>query len=91
MYGEKMSENKHPIRYCVQDNDDGPVAYCYNEKDATDIVKGLNYVNGIDPVVEVESNGYNRFAYEDMRQYHPADPSLALLIVSQLMLGLFEK
>jgi len=81
-------DNIHPIRYCVMDNDNGPLAYVYDEKIAIDIVKGMNHIHGIDHEVELEQKGFCRFAYEDMRQY-PADGHLPPMIMAQLALGFF--
>jgi hypothetical protein len=75
-----------PIRYCIMDNDNGPVAYCYHDQDAIMIITGLNLVFKIDPIAEVNANGYNRFAYEDISQYK-ADPALPALIKMQLDAG----
>lgn len=82
------SKNLHPIRYCVMDNDNGPIAYVYKEADAIKIIVGLNHVHAIDPVVELDEKGFCRFAYEDMRQY-PADGHLPPMIMAQLALGFF--
>ena len=79
----------NPIQYCVVDNDNGPVCYCYDEDDAKKLVDGLNRVNNIDDKTELEDKGYYRFAYEDMRQY-PSDGHLPALIMAQLALGFFS-
>ena len=81
--------NLNPIRYCVQDNDNGPVAYCYTEEAAIDIINGLNTKHNIDPSQECEELGFNRFAYEDMRQY-TLDGNLPPLLLAQLALAFFD-
>lgn len=79
----------HPIRYCVFYNDNGPIAYVYTEEQAKSIVQGLNLLHGLDPEVEIEENGYYRFAYEDMRQY-PLNGHLPPTIIASLAAGFFE-
>jgi len=81
--------NIRPIRYCIQDNDNGPVCYCYTEKQAKQLVDGLYKVNNLDPTEDFEKNDYYRFAYEDMRQY-PCDGHLPPLLMAQLALGFFN-
>lgn len=81
-----MKDIKHSIRWCVMDNDNGPVCYCYEEEDAKKIVDGLNRVHNIDLEAEMEENGFHRFAYEDMHDY-VEDPLLVLTLIESFTLG----
>ncbi len=78
--------NEHPIRWCVFDNDNGPICYCYDEEDAKNIVDGLNKIHNIDLEKEMDEIGFHRFAYEDMHDYLQ-DPYLVLNLIASFVQG----
>lgn len=58
---------KPTIKFCVFDNEGfGPIAYCYREEMALEIVKALTQYHN--RTVEDDAE-FARFAYEDMSDY----------------------